>query len=133
MHPGHGRSARHQTRSDACSQYPQPPATSPEQDQRWIQAQPSTGLICETGDMPDEPEANDVPGAPSLDGAKGIFWFEGGPQKRGTLYFANNDLKVITEGIARQPQSYRFHTGDGHGWGMDCTDTPEDAVADYAP
>jgi hypothetical protein len=83
--------------------------------------------------MTDESKASDGPGSLSLNGAKGAFWLEGGPQKRGTLHFTTNDLKIITEGIARQPQSYRFHTGDGSSWSMDFTGTPEDAVADHAP
>jgi len=81
--------------------------------------------------MPDEPEASSGSGTDSLDGATGVFWFDGGPQKRGTLHLAKNGLKVITEGIARQPQSYSFSIGDGAAsWALTHSGRPEDAVAD---
>lgn len=83
--------------------------------------------------MPDQPEISDARGAPGLDAATGVFWFEGGPRKRGALHLTRSDVKIVTEGVARQPRSYRLQAGDGPSWRMDYTGAPEDVVADYLP
>lgn len=82
--------------------------------------------------MSDGPQSDHL-GDAGLDGVLGEFWIDGGPRVPGTVHYSDGRLRVVTEGIARLPRSYRMGEGVSGGTWMEFSLDPPDGVADFAP